>query len=212
MRAARGFALIGALGLIVAGVWQTLIYSGAPENGAEAWIDFFANEPLLGKTWGLRIGILLLLTAPLYALGRSVENGWGRAAMAFLIVWLPLSLIEAILQTIPIETMRRWSEVIASSGGMDAGQGAFFVFWDAVLEPTRAVNAVAGVFAFCLFAASCGGKMPVLGAIILIVSMGVVAMVGASPIVETSLTIVEGALIGTFAVGAPKEEENPLLP
>ena len=211
MRAARGFALIGALGLIVAGVWQTLIYSGAPEKGAEAWINFFANEPLLGKTWGLRIGVLLLLTAPLYALGRSVENGWGRAAMAFLIVWLPLSLIEAILQTIPIETMREWSE-IASSTGIDAGQGAFFVFWDAVLEPTRAVNAVAGVFAFCLFASSCGGKMPILGAIILIVSMGVVAIVGASPIVETGLTIVEGALIGIFAVGAPREEQNPLAP
>ncbi len=211
MRGARGFALIGALGLIIAGVWQTLIYSGAPEGGgAEAWINFFGNAPLLGKTWGFRIGVLILLTAPLYALGKSVENGWARAAMAFLLVWLPLSFIEAILQTIPVETMRRWAE--ASSTGMDAAQGAVFVLWDAVLEPTRAVNAVLGVFAFCLFAASCGGKMPVLGGVILIASLGVAIIVGASPIVETSLTIVEGALIGAFAVGAPKKEENPLLP
>ncbi len=210
MRGARGLALIGALGLTIAGVWQTLIYSGAPAEGADAWIDFFGNAPLLGKTWGFRIGVLLLLTAPLYALGKSVENGWARAGMAFLLVWLPISLIEAALQTIPIETMRKWAE--ASPAGMDAAQAAVFALWDGVLEPTRAVNAILGVFAVCLFAASCGGKMPVFGGVILVASVGASVIVGASPIVESSLTIVEGVLIGAFAVGAPKKEENPLLP
>ena len=132
--------------------------------------------------------------------------------MAFLIVWLPLSLIEAILQTIPIETMREWSE-IASSTGLDAAREEVFVFWDAVLEPTRAVNAVAGrvcVLPVCLQLRrkNAGTRRR----IILIASMGVVSIVGASPIVETSLTIVEGALIGIFAVGAPREEQNPLAP
>ena len=102
--------------------------------------------------------------------------------------------------------MRDWAEDPAP--GMEAA----FALWDSVMEPTRAVNAVLGILAVCLFVCSCGGKMPVLGAMILIASVGAAVIVGVSPVVESGLTIVESALIGVFAVGAPKKEENPLLP
>ena len=41
--------------------------------------------------------------------------------------------------------------------------------------------------------------------------MGFALLAGASPVVETGLTIVEAALMGAFAVGAPKKNETPLL-
>ena len=42
-------------------------------------------------------------------------------------------------------------------------------------------------------------------------AMGFALLAGASPIDETGLTIVEAALMGAFAVGAPKKNETPLL-
>ena len=208
MTGARGIALIGGIVLLVAGVWQTMLYSGAPDGGAEAWMGFFAAKSVIGKTWGLRIAVSLLLIAPLYTLATGLENGWGRAGTAFLLVWLPLSAAECVLQTVPIETMRDWAD--PSAGGLETAHLTAYAMWDAVLEPLRAVNALIGVFALALLAAGCGGKMPYLGAFLMLAALGVSAFLGVSATVESSFTILEGALIGAVALGAPRKEPDPM--
>ncbi|GIX06458.1 MAG: hypothetical protein KatS3mg115_0861 [Candidatus Poribacteria bacterium] len=161
MKGVRAVGLLaGLLGLAV-GVWQIILYAGAPGSVGE-WFRFLQSEPMLGKTWGARVFVLLLMIVPLWEFSERAEGGWGRMSRAFLRVWLPLALVAALVQTQPIERLRDLAEPAA---GGDPSALRWMTFWLATVEPLSRTAAFLAPFGFGALVASARRQLQWLGVV-----------------------------------------------
>ena len=88
MKAARGLGLVAGVAFVAVGVWQVMMYAGAPESGRaiDEWFTFIHRHEMLGKAWGARIAVILLAIAPIGWCCERAQGGWGIAARSFLYV------------------------------------------------------------------------------------------------------------------------------
>jgi hypothetical protein len=232
MKGARGWALLAGLGFVIVGVWQVLILSVSPPPGADPILWLIANQGGLGKSWGARIVVLLIALAPLRLFGEKAKGGWGTAARAFLYVWLPLSLLGALLQTQSVERLRtlhadaervsaaeteplmpptagETSPPAVAPSARPQGPSAVEVsaaMWRAAVEPIQRVALVAGLFGFAFLAASTGRRASAFSMVALLLLFALSALRW-SPVVEAIVTVIEGIVLGAVAVAFPREAE-----
>jgi hypothetical protein len=208
MKAARGLGLVAGVAFIAVGVWQVMMYAGAPASGrdVEAWFAFIDLHEMLGKAWGARIGVILLAIAPIGWCCDRAQGGWGTAARSFLHVWLPAVLLTSVFQTVSVERLRAMSE--ASPLAPDAANAAF-TMWHALVEPAAATTAVVGAFGFSFLVASLGGKMPFVG-LLLLVGFLLMTVLSLSPMTEAVTLAAFGALLAFVSMAAPRDPEPRL--
>ena len=208
MKAARGLGLIAGVGFIAVGVWQVMMYAGAPQSGrlVDEWLAFIHLHGMLGKAWGARLAVILLAIAPIGWCCERAKGGWGTAARSFLYVWLPAALITSVFQTVSVERLRMMSE--ASGAAPEAVQVAF-TMWHAMVEPAASSAAVVGCIGFCLLLASIGGRMPIVGCA-LIVALLVATRFALAPMHEAVMTAAFGAIFAFTVLATPRDPEPRL--
>ena len=205
MKAARGLGLVAGVAFVAVGVWQVMMYAGAPESGraVEEWFAFIHQHGMLGKAWGARIAAVLLAIAPIGWCCERAQGGWGVAARSFLYVWLPAILLTSVLQTVSIERLRMMSD---ATGAAPEAVRSVFVMWHALVEPAAATAAVVGVFGFCLLLASVGGRMPIVAGVVLLALLALTVF-SLSPMTEAVTIAAFGALLAFSVLAAPHDPE-----
>ena len=208
MKAARGLGLIAGVGFIAVGVWQVMMYAGAPGSSRDIaeWFAFIHRHEMLGKTWGARIAVTLLAIAPVGWCCDRAQGGWGAAARSFLYVWLPAVLLTSVLQTVSVERLRAMSEV---AGLAPDAANVVFTMWYALVEPAAATTAVVGALGFCFLVASIGGRMPIVGLAVL-VALLLLTVLSLSPMTEAITAAAFGALLAFVSLAAAPDPEPRL--
>jgi hypothetical protein len=232
MKGARGWALLAGLGLLAVGVWQVMILSRAPGEGAEPsdWLNFIQEETMLGKSWGARIVALLLTVAPLFAFVERARGGFAVAARGFFIVWMPLALLVALMQTQPVERIR---DLYAAATTVDAtvppveeaqdiptpaepqktGSEMLFpvqvgaILWLSVVAPITRVASLLGIVTFAFLTATIHRKARIPAVFALFVLFIVVALFWSST-TDAIVLILQGLTLGMLAFAMPQEIER----
>lgn len=208
MKAARGLGLLAGIAFIAVGVWQVMMYAGAPESGrlVDEWLAFIHLHGMLGKAWGARIGVILLAIAPIGWCCERARGGWGTAARSFLYVWLPVALLTSVFQTVSVERLRALSDV---SGAAPEAVQVAFTMWHAMVEPAASSAAVVGCFGFCLLVASVGGRMPIVAGAVLVALLGATKF-ALAPMNEAITIVAFGAMLAFIVLATPPDIEPRL--
>jgi len=233
MKGARGWALLAGIGLLIVGIWQVMLLSRAPGNGADPsdWMKFIQEETMFGKSWGARIAVLLLAIAPLYAFVERAKGGFAVAARGFFIAWIPLAFLVALMQTQPVERLRSLYEAQTTArettpSPTEGTEGvpvpaepqqpavemlpAVHVgttLWMSVVAPTTRVAALLGVFLFSFLAATVHRKARIPSVLVLLILFVVIAFFW-SPITDAVVLILEGLTLGVLAFAMPQESDR----
>lgn len=228
MKGARGWALLAGIGLLAVGIWQMMILSRAPGDGANPadWLKFLREETTLGKSWGARIIVLMLAIAPLHAFLERAKGGFAVAARGFFAAWMPLALLIALLQTQPVERIRNLYEGATVSQETSPPSEEMLspppqlpavemlsplqvgtVLWWSIVSPVMRVASLLGVFVFSFLTATTHRKARIPSLIGLLILFLVIALAW-SPTTEAVILLLEGLTLVVLAFAIPQESDR----
>lgn len=233
MKGARGWALLAGLALLAVGIWQVMLLTRAPGEGADPtdWLKFIQEETMYGKSWGARIVALLLAISPVYAFVERAKGGFAVAARGFFIVWMPLALVVALLQTQPVERIRNLYdaamdvETTAAAATIESQETPpvstpqqptadllnpvkiGMILWSSIVAPVTRVAALLGVLSLSFLVATIHRKARIPALFALLALFAVIAFFWA-PTTDAVILILEGLVLGALAFAMPQEIER----